>query len=197
MLPTCYTASVLLFYVVLNPPPLRWFIGFEYFCIACMCLWQCIGDLDNYMLLSPFFSLHSCASDLGLFSTKTLVEANPDHLVEVRTQFSQPTDENWDITGTRKTWRCESSRSHTTISKYAQYQASSFQESLRVSTTCSSYPWFEVIIFFFIIKVISLSFINLIISVLVPLTISSTTACIQVKVSLTNMHSISFLKMLI
>ncbi|XP_037543007.1 lysine-specific demethylase 6A [Nematolebias whitei] len=28
-------------------------------------------------------------------------------------------------------WRCESSRSHTTIVKYAQYQASSFQESLR------------------------------------------------------------------
>ncbi|XP_066543037.1 lysine-specific demethylase 6A isoform X5 [Hoplias malabaricus] len=69
--------------------------------------------------------------DLGLFSTKTLVEANPDHLVEVRTQFAQPTDENWDLTGSKKTWRCESSRSHTTISKYAQYQASSFQESLR------------------------------------------------------------------
>ncbi|KAI1885084.1 hypothetical protein AGOR_G00216550 [Albula goreensis] len=69
--------------------------------------------------------------DLGLFSTKTLVEANPDHLVEVRTQMYQPTDENWDVTGTRKMWRCESSRSHTTIAKYAQYQASSFQESLR------------------------------------------------------------------
>ncbi|XP_025759342.1 lysine-specific demethylase 6A isoform X2 [Oreochromis niloticus] len=69
--------------------------------------------------------------DLGLFSTKTLVEANPDHLVEVRTQLAQPTDENWDPSGTRKMWRCESSRSHTTIIKYAQYQASSFQESLR------------------------------------------------------------------
>ncbi|XP_035267643.1 lysine-specific demethylase 6A-like isoform X4 [Anguilla anguilla] len=69
--------------------------------------------------------------DLGLFSTKTLVEANPEHLVEVRTQMSQPTDENWDPSGTRKMWRCESSRSHTTIAKYAQYQASSFQESLR------------------------------------------------------------------
>ncbi|RXN01891.1 Lysine-specific demethylase 6A [Acipenser ruthenus] len=69
--------------------------------------------------------------DLGLFSTKTLVEANADHLVEVRTQLSQPTDENWDLTGTKKMWRCESSRSHTTIAKYAQYQASSFQESLR------------------------------------------------------------------
>ncbi|CAG5865384.1 unnamed protein product [Menidia menidia] len=69
--------------------------------------------------------------DLGLFSTKTLVEANPDHLVEVRTQLAQPTDENWDPSGSRKMWRCESSRSHTTIVKYAQYQASSFQESLR------------------------------------------------------------------
>ncbi|KAJ8004689.1 hypothetical protein DPEC_G00138920 [Dallia pectoralis] len=69
--------------------------------------------------------------DLGLFSTKTLVEANPDHLVEVRTQLSQPTDENWDVGATRKIWRCQSSQSHTTIAKYAQYQASSFQESLR------------------------------------------------------------------
>lgn len=76
----------------------------------------------------------TCPSpDLGLFSTKTLVEANPDHLVEVRTQLAQPTDENWDPSGSKKMWRCESSRSHTTIIKYAQYQASSFQESLRVS----------------------------------------------------------------
>uniref|UniRef100_A0A3P9MGM4 [histone H3]-trimethyl-L-lysine(27) demethylase n=1 Tax=Oryzias latipes TaxID=8090 RepID=A0A3P9MGM4_ORYLA len=71
--------------------------------------------------------------DLGLFSTKTLVEANPEHLVEVWTQLSQPADENWDPTGTKKMWRCESARSHTTIAKYAQYQATSFQESLRVS----------------------------------------------------------------
>uniref|UniRef100_A0A668A1X1 [histone H3]-trimethyl-L-lysine(27) demethylase n=1 Tax=Myripristis murdjan TaxID=586833 RepID=A0A668A1X1_9TELE len=70
--------------------------------------------------------------DLGLFSTKTLVEANPEHLVEVRTQLSQPADENWDPSGTKKMWRCESARAHTTIAKYAQYQAASFQESLRV-----------------------------------------------------------------
>ncbi|XP_072539931.1 lysine (K)-specific demethylase 6A, like isoform X2 [Salminus brasiliensis] len=69
--------------------------------------------------------------DLGLFSTKTLVEANPEHLVEVRTQLCQPADENWDASGTRKQWRCEGSRSLTTIAKYAQYQAASFQESLR------------------------------------------------------------------
>uniref|UniRef100_A0A8C2X5F6 [histone H3]-trimethyl-L-lysine(27) demethylase n=1 Tax=Cyclopterus lumpus TaxID=8103 RepID=A0A8C2X5F6_CYCLU len=69
--------------------------------------------------------------DLGLFSTKTLVDANPEHLVEVWTQLSQPADENWDPAGTKKMWRCESARAHTTIAKYAQYQAASFQESLR------------------------------------------------------------------
>ncbi|XP_075715373.1 lysine-specific demethylase 6B isoform X2 [Rhinoderma darwinii] len=69
--------------------------------------------------------------NLGLFSTKTLVEANGDHTVEVRTQVQQPSDENWDPSGTHQVWHCESSRSHTTIAKYAQYQASSFQESLQ------------------------------------------------------------------
>ncbi|XP_068130086.1 lysine-specific demethylase 6B isoform X2 [Hyperolius riggenbachi] len=69
--------------------------------------------------------------NLGLFSTKTLVDANGEHTVEVRTQVQQPSDENWDPSFTRQVWHCESSRSHTTIAKYAQYQASSFQESLQ------------------------------------------------------------------
>ncbi|XP_030636747.1 lysine-specific demethylase 6B [Chanos chanos] len=69
--------------------------------------------------------------NLGLFSTKSLVEANADQPVEVRTQVQQAADENWDPSGTGQTWPCESSRSHTTIAKYAQYQASSFQESLQ------------------------------------------------------------------
>lgn len=71
-------------------------------------------------------------ADLGLFSTKTLVEASGEHTVEVRTQVQQPSDENWDLLGTKQVWPCESSRSHTTIAKYAQYQAASFQESLQV-----------------------------------------------------------------
>ncbi|XP_056156120.1 lysine-specific demethylase 6B isoform X2 [Lampris incognitus] len=69
--------------------------------------------------------------NLGLFSTKSLVDANAEQAVEVRTQVQQPADENWDASGTGQTWPCESSRSHTTIAKYAQYQASSFQESLQ------------------------------------------------------------------
>ena len=66
-----------------------------------------------------------------MFSTKTLVEANPDHLIEVRTQLLQSSDENWDPEKRGMVWRCESHRSHTTIARYAHYQASSFQESLR------------------------------------------------------------------
>ncbi|XP_058036372.1 LOW QUALITY PROTEIN: lysine-specific demethylase 6B [Ahaetulla prasina] len=69
--------------------------------------------------------------NLGLFSTKTLVEASGEHTVEVRTQVQQPSDENWDLSGSKQVWPCESSRSHTTIAKYAQYQAASFQESLQ------------------------------------------------------------------
>ncbi|GFR94504.1 ubiquitously transcribed tetratricopeptide repeat protein Y-linked transcript variant 61 [Elysia marginata] len=68
--------------------------------------------------------------DLGLFSTKSLVEANPDHPVEVRTQKQQAPDENFDATG-KRLWYCDSTRGVTTVAKYAQYQASSFQESLK------------------------------------------------------------------
>ena len=67
-------------------------------------------------------------ADLGLFSTKTLAEASGEHTVGVQ----QPSDKNWDPTGTRQIRPCESSRSHTTIARYTQDQASSFQESLPV-----------------------------------------------------------------
>ncbi|XP_028401681.1 lysine-specific demethylase 6A-like isoform X3 [Dendronephthya gigantea] len=66
--------------------------------------------------------------DLSLFSTKALLDAHADHEVEVRTQKQQLSDENIDDEG-RKVWLCESSRSYSTIAKYAQYQATTFQES--------------------------------------------------------------------
>lgn len=69
--------------------------------------------------------------DLGLFSTKTLVETNPDHPIEIRTQIAQPSDENWHPQKAKMVWFCESHRSYSTIAKYAKYQASTFQESLR------------------------------------------------------------------
>lgn len=93
-------------------------------------------QLQEFCLKHPIAVIRGLASalklDLGLFSTKTLVEANPDHSVEVRTQIQQPSDENWDPQSGRKVWACISHRSHTTIARYAQYQASSFKDSLKV-----------------------------------------------------------------
>ncbi|XP_049875020.1 lysine-specific demethylase 6A isoform X1 [Pectinophora gossypiella] len=92
-------------------------------------------QLQDFCLKHPIAVVRGLTAalklDLGLFSTKTLVEAWPDHAVEVRTQLMQSADENWDPTGRRRVWACASHRSHTTVRKYAQYQAGSFQESLR------------------------------------------------------------------
>ncbi|GFR18111.1 lysine-specific demethylase 6A [Trichonephila clavata] len=92
-------------------------------------------QLQEFCLSHPIAVIRGLTSvlklDLGLFSTKTLVEANPDHTIEVRTQLMQSSDENWDPEKRKQVWRCESHRSHTSIARYAQYQASSFQESLR------------------------------------------------------------------
>lgn len=92
-------------------------------------------QFQEFCLAHPIAVVRGLANvlklDLGLFSTKTLVEANPEHLIEVRTQLLQPSDENWDSEKRNLVWRCESHRSHTTIARYAQYQASSFQESLK------------------------------------------------------------------
>lgn len=92
-------------------------------------------QLQEFCLKHPIAVIRGLASalklDLGLFSTKTLVEANPDHSIEVRTQVLQTSDENWDLGQAKKVWACISHRSHTTIAKYAQYQASSFQDSLK------------------------------------------------------------------
>ncbi|XP_046672400.1 histone demethylase UTY isoform X2 [Homalodisca vitripennis] len=93
-------------------------------------------QLQEFCLKHPIAVVRGLAAalklDLGLFSTKTLVEANPDHTIEVRTQVQQTSDENWDpqFPG-KRVWACISHRSHTTIAKYAQYQASSFQDSLK------------------------------------------------------------------
>ncbi|KAG7311011.1 hypothetical protein JYU34_003864 [Plutella xylostella] len=92
-------------------------------------------QLQDFCLKHPIAVVRGLTAalklDLGLFSTKTLVEAWPEHAVEVRTQLMQSADENWDPSGRRRVWACASHRSHTTVRKYAQYQAGSFQESLR------------------------------------------------------------------
>ncbi|XP_057302437.1 lysine-specific demethylase 6A-like [Hydractinia symbiolongicarpus] len=69
--------------------------------------------------------------DLSLFTTRRLVEQAPDHTVEIRIQRQQRTDENWDEDLKKHVWPCKSSKSKMTIAKYAQYQASTYQDSLQ------------------------------------------------------------------
>ncbi|MFH4976698.1 hypothetical protein AB6A40_003407 [Gnathostoma spinigerum] len=94
---------------------------------------QCI-ELQNFCYNSTIALIRGLTSalrlDLSLFSTKTLLEIAPDHEVEVRTQYHMPSDHNVDHLGA-PTWTCLSSRSFTTVAKYAQYQAHSFQYSLK------------------------------------------------------------------
>lgn len=67
------------------------------------------------------------------------------------TQLLQPADENWDPTGTKKIWHCESNRSHTTIAKYACSTMASFPESLRVSIYLLKIILFLRLLFYFIL----------------------------------------------
>lgn len=68
--------------------------------------------------------------ELSLFTTRVLVEQNPEHPVEIRHQRQQKSDQNVDEEG-NQVWRCRSSKSWMTVAKYAQYQASTYQDSLQ------------------------------------------------------------------
>lgn len=91
-------------------------------------------ELMRFCFSQPCVVIRGLASalrmDLGLFSTKTLVEANPAHRIEVRTQVPQPPDVNRDSKG-YNVWFYESPRTVTTIEKFAAYQARSFVEAVR------------------------------------------------------------------
>jgi len=71
----------------------------------------------------------SCDLDLSLYTTKTLVASHPNHPLEIRSQLEQTSDENWDPALKNQVWYCTSSRSHTTISKYAEYLNTSLKET--------------------------------------------------------------------
>ncbi|CAF0758820.1 unnamed protein product [Adineta ricciae] len=97
------------------------------------------AQLQQYCLSQPICIVRGLSNvlklDLGLFSTKTLVESQPDHPVEVRTQRQQPIDENFDFTSMttplKNVWKYQSTRSYTTIAKYAQYQAYSYHDMVK------------------------------------------------------------------
>jgi len=72
--------------------------------------------------------------DVGLFSSMSLVLANPDHPVEIRTQMQQGTEDPVNTVGSSD-WIYTSSRSQTTISRYAEYQVTSFTDIQNVLIT--------------------------------------------------------------
>jgi histone demethylase len=96
-------------------------------------------QLQQYCLSQPICVVRGLANvlklDLGLFSTKTLVESQPDHQIEVHTQRQQAIDENFDFTSMttplKNVWKYQSTRSYTTIAKYAQYQAYSYHDMVK------------------------------------------------------------------
>ena len=77
--------------------------------------------------------------DLSLYTTKKLVETHPNHPVEIRSQMEQTSDENWDPAMERPVWYCTSSRSHTTVAKYAEYQAETIKEHYEKSVRFQIY----------------------------------------------------------
>lgn len=91
-------------------------------------------QLQEFCLANPIAVIRNISRvlklNLGLFSTKTLVDADADHQIEVRTQLQQPSDQNWDLEKKSIIWRCESPRNFSKIAKYALYQAQTFQEYL-------------------------------------------------------------------
>ncbi|CAF0838574.1 unnamed protein product [Rotaria sp. Silwood1] len=96
-------------------------------------------QLQQYCFSQPICIVRGLANvlklDLGLFSTKTLVESQPDHQIEVRTQRQQAIDENFDFTSMttplKNVWKYQTTRSYTTIAKYAQYQAYSYHDMVK------------------------------------------------------------------
>lgn len=94
-------------------------------------------QLQEFCLAHPIAVIRNISRvlklNLGLFSTKTLVDLDAGHLIEVRTQLEQPSDENWDHEKKTRIWRCESPRNFSRIGKYALYQARTFQDHLNKS----------------------------------------------------------------
>lgn len=87
--------------------------------------------LQDFCYSSPISVVRNIASvlklDLGLFSTKTLVETSPDYQIDV---YSYPVLQVSDQ-DQQNAWSCERHKSSSTISRYANYQVGSFRESLQ------------------------------------------------------------------
>uniref|UniRef100_A0A7E4VA69 JmjC domain-containing protein n=1 Tax=Panagrellus redivivus TaxID=6233 RepID=A0A7E4VA69_PANRE len=65
--------------------------------------------------------------DLSSFTTKALLQLQPEYPVDVRTQYGMPSDVNVNATG-KQTWRCSSMQGDTDIFHYGIYQGEVYQQ---------------------------------------------------------------------
>ena len=93
-------------------------------------------QLQEFCLQHPITVVRGIAAalklDLGLFSTKQLVECQADHPVQLLVQYKQGSDENWDPVSQTQVWRCHASPATTTLTGYAKYQIANFQEAFNL-----------------------------------------------------------------
>lgn len=99
-------------------------------------------ELQEFCLKNPVAIIYGLAKvlelDLSLFSTKTLVEVNPNLNIEIREQIKNTSSENWNKIQNKKIWECISIISHTTISQYAKYQTTSLESQDIQESTCDN-----------------------------------------------------------
>ncbi|QQP38963.1 Lysine-specific demethylase 6A, partial [Caligus rogercresseyi] len=90
------------------------------------------SQLYEFCLQRPIVMIRNLTAvidmDLTYYCTKALVDAHPHHPVEVRLQMEQSSDENWNPAMTEEVWYCTSSRSYSTVAKFAEYQAGTLEE---------------------------------------------------------------------
>lgn len=91
--------------------------------------------LQEYCQSNPISLVRNIASvlklDLGLFSTKTLVESNPDLEIDLYSHPYDPTITDDLNESHSDQWTHEFQTSRDTIARYASYQVASFRESLQ------------------------------------------------------------------
>ncbi|XP_018370188.1 PREDICTED: histone demethylase UTY-like [Trachymyrmex cornetzi] len=103
---------------------------------------------EIYMMYRyPIVVIHDLTTtfeiDLDVFSTESLLKANPNMPIDVHKQIKYSSDENWDTQQKRKVWKCFSHKSSSTIKDYAQYQAQTFlddDENVHPNISTSSSP---------------------------------------------------------
>lgn len=98
--------------------------------------------LQDFCQSSPISIVRNIASvlklDLGLFSTKALVEQNPNQEINILSHIFQQFNENHDEHGNNRNynaWTCDRKLSSSTISRFASYQVATLRESLQDEKT--------------------------------------------------------------